>query len=371
MPNIRNLSALSDNAVRALPGFKTTKQFEGKFPRSTSSAAELKAAQLKWIKSIPAPDETQPALKPFESVKLTAERVDKLRAIHESPAAPAEMINQKLGPDQIFGTLHSSLAVLEYTRLHSEYKKRLSEAANKEAVEAQWKKVVEGARGAFAAAGVKDVKENDLDKMASELNRKKSNFNAVTTIANSAQDVSEVTKAVAGFVTQVGVLPDAVGFKLGIPIIVFPNFCKQPLAQGTFTKHFGASFNLQVKITVWCPTWTNPFKTCLKTFTIAGVSFSVNLSVGYKITCCGASAWGQAAVQACASLLGITFCATCTATITGVAGVAKTVSGSSCTYGLGINASLKCQFAGFTVLNLNAPFGWTITGPCPPAGLIC
>ena len=118
-------------------------------------------------------------------------------------------------------------------------------------------------------------------------------------------------------------------------------------------------------------TWTNPFRTCRKTFTLAGVSFSVDLTVGYKVTCCGATAFGQAAVQACASIVGISVCAKCTASVAGVAGLVKTSSGSSCSYGLGVNASLKCEFAGVTLLSLSAPFGWTITGPCPPAGFPC
>jgi hypothetical protein len=367
------LTALDENALRALPGFKTTKQFEDKFPKRSSSTAELKAAQLKWVKSIKPPEVKEPAATPIQAVKLTADHVDKLRAVHESTAATAELVNQKLDSDKLFGILYSSLTALEYTRLNSEYKKRLSEAANKETVEAQWQKVVAAAQGAFAAAGVKDLKPTQLDEMAAELNRRKANFNAVTTIANSARNVTEAkaTKAVGYFVPQTAVLPDLVGVALTIPVLVWPKLCQQPLAQGSFTKHFGAQFNLTVTLTVWCPTWSNPFRTCLKTYTLAGVSFSVDVTVGYKVTCCGASAWGQAAVQACASLLGITFCANCTASITGVAGVAKSGSGSSCTYGLGINATLTCQFAGFTVLSLNAPFGWTVSGPCPPAGWIC
>jgi hypothetical protein len=291
-------------------------------------------------------------------------------------------VNQELDPDQMLGVLHSSLTVLEYTRMRSEYKTRLAEATDKKKVEAQWQQVVEAAKAAHASAGLKGLTEADLDQMAAELNRKKPNFNAVTTIANSAEGAGPAgrsdligntltpakgQKAVGSFVTQTGVLPDLVATVTSVPA----NLCSQPLVQGSFTKHFSHSFSLQVTLTVWCPTWTNPFRTCKKTFTIAGVSFSVDLSVGYRITCCGAIAWGQAAVQACATVIGISVCASCTASITAVAGVGRTGSGSSCSYGLGLNAELKCQLAGVTLLDVNAPFGWTISGPCPPAGFLC
>lgn len=365
------MTALNADAVRALPGFKTMKPFEAQFVRKPTTAADLRVAQSRWIKSVKTPEVKQPAAKPIQAVTLTADHVDKLRAVHESTAATAEMVNQKLGHDQMFGILYSSLTTLEYTRMSSEYKTRLSKAANKATVEAQWQKVVEGAQRAFTAGGVKDLKQTHLDGMATQLNRKKTNFNAVTTIANSAQEIIDAkgTRAAGNFVTQTGVLADLAGVSLGLPNI--PTLCKQPLAQGSFTKHFGHSFSLQVRLWVWCPTWSNPFRFCWKTYTLASVSFSVDLNVGYKVTCCGASAWGQAAVQACASIIGISVCASCTASITGVAGLSRSVSGSSCIYGLGINAALNCQFAGVTVLSLSAPFGWTITGPCPPAGFIC
>ena len=374
MANTRNLTPLTDEAIRALPGFKTVKQIDAPFVKTSATAAVVKSAQTQWIKSIAPPEVVQPAAKAVQGVVLTSAHLDSLRAIQESTAATAEIVNQQLAPDQMLGVLHSSLTTLEYTRLSSEYKKRSSaaSAADKKTVDAQWQKIVEAATGAYAAAGVKGLKPADIDKMATELNRKPANFNAVTNIANSAKDAAPATdaqpsKVLGSFVTQVGVLPDLVVTVISMP----PDFCSKPLVQGSFTKHFSYSFNLQVTLTVWCPTWTNPFRTCQKTYTIAGVSFSVDLSVGYKVTCCGATAWGSAAVQACASIIGVSVCASCTATITAVTGVGRSGSGSSCSYGLGVNAELKCSLAGITLLHLNAPFGWTITGPCPPPALPC
>lgn len=107
----------------------------------------------------------------------------------------------------------------------------------------------------------------------------------------------------------------------------------------------------------------------MKSFTLAGVSFSLDLEVGYRVTCCGAIVWGQASVQACGTIIGITVCAQCTAKITGVAGFGRSGSGNNCTYGIGVNAQLKCTFAGITVFQVQVPFGYNVSGPCPPIGL--
>jgi hypothetical protein len=365
MPQQRDLVKVEPDAISNVPGFAKVNQIEATFPKKTVTAAEFRKAQQDWVKSYPAPKATQPQPQPIKGVLLTAPLLDSLRSVHESTAATAELVGQQLGPDQTLAVVHSSLAAYEFTKMQAEYKKRLAAAKepDKPAVQAQWQKVVEAAAAAHAGAGLKDLKEADLTRMASTLNSNKANFNAVATIANSAKDEVAVASAQANgaFVLHAEVLPDLVAIVITIP----PTICDRPI-QGSFSKHFSRSFQLQVTLTVWCPTWTNPFRTCRKTFTLAGVSFNVDLSVGYRITCCGATAWGQAAVQACASLLGIQVCASCTAGITAVAGTGKSASGSNCSYGLGLNAELKCQFAGITLFDVNAPFGWTITGPCLP-----
>jgi len=302
--------------------------------------------------------------------------VAKLRAINESTTPTAEaLVNQKMEPDKIIGTLFSSLSTLEFTKMESEFKKRLSAAstpATKAKVQAEWKNVVKGAQQAFASAGLKDLREADLRKFSAELLQSKSNFNAVVKIANSGVPVAGIASATlspttvlrAGWVPVTGVLIDP-----NVESSVIAGLCSVPLKQGSFTKHFSKSFALTVRIPYWCPTWTNPFRVCHKNVTLAGASFSVDVSVGYRVTCCGATAWGRASAEACVTIIGLRFCAGCTATITGVAGFGRTsTSGGNCIYGLGINAQLKCTFAGVTVLNLQAPFGWNITAPCPPAG---
>jgi hypothetical protein len=360
----RDLVKVDLEKLQEVSGLSKIKKFTADFPKKSTNATDFKAAQQKWLKSVPAPSLKPTAARPIKGVLLNVGAVDKLRAVHESTAATAELIGQQLDPDQTLGTLHSALTAYEYIKLQAEYKKRLAAAAAKDkaTVEEQWQQVVSAAQAAHASAGLADLKQADLDKMAAALNSKQANFNAVATIANSATNATSVnTKTAAGnFITQIAVLPDLVAI-----VTTIHGLCDKPIT-GSFTKHFAKSFQLQVSITVWCPTWTNPFRTCKKTFTLAGVSFTVDLSVGYSISCCGATAWGQAAAQVCASIVGISVCASCTASITAVAGTGKSGSGSSCSYGLGLNAELKCQFAGINLFDVNVPFGWTISGPCLP-----
>jgi hypothetical protein len=216
------------------------------------------------------------------------------------------------------------------------------------------------------------LKEADLRGFSQELRKNKANFNSIVNIANSGvivgapsgQPLTVNTVATGGWVPQTGVFIDP-----GQVVTTIFGLCDKPFAEGVFTKHFSRSFSLTISLTVWCPTWTNPFRTCKKNFTIAGVSFSVDVQVGYRVTCCGATVWGQAQAQACGTIIGITVCAGCTATITGVAGIGRSGTGSNCTYGIGVNAQLKCTFAGITVFYVQVPFGFNVNGPCPPAGL--
>ncbi len=367
MAKSSQLVSLTPEQLREIPEFRTVKNVDIKFPKRAVAAADAKAAQAKWLNSVKAPKVEQPAAKRIKAVMLSSAHVDKLRAVHESTAPTAELIGQKMDPDALLGIAYSAFVIFHYTKLAADRKKKLAAAKGKPVADDEWKQVVDGAIAAFAAAGQKDVSEANLDEMAAELGRSKANFNAVATIANTATAVAAPAAQPLGlgnFVTQTGVLPLA-----GINIVFPPNLCSQPLAQGTYTKHLGHTFSLQVSFNAPCiPKF---WKTCHYTLTIASLSYSVDLNVGYKVTCCGASAWGQAAAQVCGSILGHTACASCSASITALAGVSKNVQGSNCIYGLGVVAELKCQAAGITVLDFVAPFGWTITAPCPPPGFPC
>jgi hypothetical protein len=367
-----DLVPVSSEELTTIPGFATTKRHQADFPRRSISPAELRARQKRFITSVAAPTVRQPRPKRIAAPRLTAAQLNKLRAVHQSEGATAEMVAQKLGPDELLGTFYSSLTALQYTKMQAERRKRLRGAKNRDAVEAQWAKVVEGAQQAFAAAGLKGVTEARLDRMAKELNKSRANFNAVVDIANSGADnvIASGGGSRLGFGNYVTIAETLAQFLDPVFTPVPPDLCERPV-QGTYTKHISVSFSLSVRVTYWCPTWTNPFRTCTTTFTVAGVTFSAGLDIGYRITCCGAYAWGAAYAQACATIVGITVCASCSARVVGIAGVGRSGSGSSCSYGLAVTAELKCTVGGVTIFDAYVPYGWTVTGPCPPASLPC
>lgn len=352
-------------------GLPAVRQLKATFPkRALTGRADARAALRRWEQNQPAPAAVRNPDVPVKAVRLTRDAVAKLRAVADSDVAPSEFLNQKFDQDSFFGTLYSTLAAYEFMQLQSEYKRRRAAPGAATRVDQEWKRVVNAAQTAFAAAGLAAVQEPDLNRFVQELTASRANLNTVVRLASTAAPVAGSaaltarTAVTASFVPTVGTVRD-----LSDLVTHIADLCDDPIAQGSFTKHFARSISLSVKIRYWCPTWTNPFRTCTKTFTIAGVSFSIGVTVGYKVNCCGATAWGQAHAQVCATIVGISVCASCTATITGVAGVSRTPVSGGCSYGLGITAVLQCKLAGATILNLSWPFGWTVTGPCPPAGL--
>jgi len=371
MATRRELVAVRPEKLEKLPGFTKVAKHSALFPKQ-ATVGPVATLQRRALVSAAAATKAgpQPAAAPIKAVRVTAGELAKLRAVHRSTAASAELVAQKLGPDQALGSAYSALVALEYTKLKAERKARLAKARNPKRVEAQWQRIVGAASQAFADAGLPGLTEADLDAFSKELTRNKASFNAVLAIANSARDVVTTAAggrtAVGNFVTIYDAFADLVPVVIPTPA----DLCDRAI-EGKYTKHFSRSFSLSVRITYWCPTFFNPFRTCTTTVTLAGVSFSLGLEVGYRITCCGATAWGQAFAQACGTILGLSVCAGCTARVVGLAGISRSGSGSSCTYGLGVTAELKCTFGGVTVFSASVPYGWTITGPCPPAVLPC
>ncbi len=372
MADVRDLVPVSAEQVAKESGMGKAREHAVDFPKKSVTAAELRKARKEAFSRVKAPTGPQPKPKPINGVLPTSKELGRLTAIHESTAATAEMVAQDLDVDGAVGLTYSALVAYEYAQKKAELKQRLAKAKDKRRVEAQWEKIVEAAQDALRKAGVKEVSEADLDRVASELTRSKADFNAVVEIANSARDVIEVPfeggipTPRGNFLTIYDVFRDGLDIVLPVP----PDLCERPI-EGRYTRHFSYGFSLSVRFTYWCPTWTNPFRTCTTTVTLAGVSFALGLEVGYRLTCCGAVAWGQAYARTCATIVGITVCADCTARVVGVVGVGRTGSGTYCNYGLGLTAELKCTVGGVTVFYANVPFGWTVTGPCPPKALPC
>lgn len=363
--------SIVDNDLKKLAG--KNQIYEVKFPTKNSKAAEAKAKAKSWEKQVKTVAEKPKPVK-LQAVKLTSAELTKLRSISESTKPSAVAAKQGSNPSQVLGTLFSAMSTLEFTKMESEYKSKLAAAktpAEKDAVNSQWKNIVKGGEVAFASAGLKNVNESALRSFSSSLVANKQNFNSVVSLANTARpagtaiNLTKITPLTGVFIPVTGVVNGVA------PIVnVIENLCSRDFASGNWTKHIHYGFSLTVTIRVWCPTWTNPFRTCPKTITLAGATFDADLSVGYRVNCCGAAVWGSVSANACVTFIGMTFCAGCTASVTGVAGVSKTpIGGGRCNYGIGINAQLKCTFLGVPVLNVSYPFGYTIQGPCPPAGL--
>jgi hypothetical protein len=372
------LTEVTEQERKKLKDVPPAKEHEAKFAkRALGSVAEAKQAFKEWQKEQPEPKPKKNPDVKIKAVSPSASNIEKLVAVAESDDAPQELIRQKLDEEQLFGTAFSTLTTYEYLRMEGEYKKRKESRAGATA-DRDWAQVVDGFRKAFAAAGL-NVTEAQLSKAAKDLAGNKRHLETVARIANSRVVKEEKTVSQAGarrgLIGDLGTLAgsfETVTTRIIDPnllTIAIPNLCSQPFAQGTFTRHWSHSWSLTISFPYPCPTWTNPFRICWSTVTIASVSVNVGLSVGYRVSCCGASAWGQAYAQACGSVAGITKCVGCTATVVGVAGFARTPVGSQCNYGLGINASIQCQVFGATVFSASWPFGYTITGPCPPAGL--
>ena len=371
-----------DTAAAKPKDLPPSAEHEAKYAkRAGGSAAEAKQALKDWQKSRPVPKPAQNPDVPITAVSPTAANIEKLVAVANSDQAPQEIINQKLDEQSFFGTAFSATSLYEFIKMQGEYAKRKSSRSTAATADRDWAQVVKGAQSAFASAGL-NITEAQLTNAAKDLAGNKRQLETVARIANSRvvdknRMVSLAPAAGAAARVQGGGLAGtftaatALIFDPNLVTVVIPNLCSQPFAEGVFTKHWTHSWSLTITYPYWCPTWTNPFRVCWATATIASVSVDVGLNVGYRVNCCGATAWGQAWAQACGTIAGITKCVGCTATVVGVAGFSRTPVGSQCSYGLGINASISCQVFGATVFSASWPFGYTVMGPCPPAGFIC
>lgn len=191
MANRRDLTTVSPDKLGKMPGFTKVERHSALFPKQSTKPGEARTLAKRALTATaeqarPGP---QPAAKPITATRVTASELAKLRAVHESSAGSAELIGQKLTPDQALGTAFAALVTLEYTKLKAERKARLAKGESSKRVDARWRQIVDEASQAFAAGGLKGLTEDDLDRFSSELTRSRANFNAVVEIANSARDV--------------------------------------------------------------------------------------------------------------------------------------------------------------------------------------
>lgn len=364
MAKMLPLKPVPSDQLARIGGLRTMRQLKATF--SKPAGVPARTALAGWKKRQPAPVASRNSDLSIRATRPTSVQLEKLRAVVESETAPAEILNQRMDSDEFFGTLYSALASYEFVRMEAEYhRRRRSGGAT---VDAEWQTVLRSAQLAFSAGGL-TVTTADLTRYSQALVHNKKALNAVVRMANTAvsgtsSGLTANTSALAAFVPAIDGSIDRVD-----TVTEILDLCDDPIAEGSFTKHLTRSFSLTVRLKGWCPTWTNPFRMCWRTYTVAGVSFSLNVSVGYRINCCGVTAWGQAYAQACATLVGTSVCAACSATVAAVGGVSRTPIGSRCEYGVGLAAALECTLFGQTVFSASVPFGWIVSGPCPPVRL--
>lgn len=352
---------------------------EFKYPKNASKLAEQNANFKKFRESTKVNLEPENKFAPIKGVRLFAKDVAKLHEFHDSSAPINDAILvQKTNPEELIDILSTSLITLEYTKMKGSYEKAKAQAsaADKPKVEKAYKEALGNLKIAYHTIGLKNISEADMSSFSKELTKDDKAFNTIVNISNSQKVIKNAPKlkfdrnaiSEGRFETITGKVDDLV-----TGVIILPeNLCDLPLASGSFTKHFGRTFSLRVTLSLPCVTrycWGIPcgFGWCRRTFTIASLQYNVDLSVGYKVTCCGGAAWGSSSANVCASLLGVTFCAGCSASIVGVVGISRTpLANNKCIYGLGLNAQLKCTFGSATVLNISVPFGYNLVGPCPP-----
>jgi hypothetical protein len=369
-PALLPLAPIDPERLGRIPGIVRSRQIKTDYPkRSISSKVEAKAALTRWHAERKPPKAPRNDDIKIKAQPLQRAEVAKLRSVAEAGLDPTALEKQSVDLPHVFGTLFSSLATYRYMDMQAEYKRRKANGRGGAGVDQKWQEILASFKALFASAGLRDVDEARLNEFVKELNASKANRDYIVDVANTAVEASAVRSLaslvpVAVIVPQVGVVSEL------IPVVtVIKDLCAVPFAQGTYTKHFFHSVALTVKIPYPCCSWTSGCHWCYSTVTIASASVSLDLNVGYKVTCCGATAWGQVGAQVCGSIFGVTACAGCTATIVGVAGVSRTPVATGCEYGLGVEAELKCTLAGHTILDLTYSFGWVVSGPCPPAGL--
>lgn len=312
----------------------------------------------------------------FKPVAFTKTNLKKFVNVRKNKRATAALDKYYKNDFSDFVSMsHSAQMVLSYSNMKDEYKKRYKRAATsaqRKKLKKQWKNIVDAAILVNKVSYGKSINETQLNSMSLKLKRDKTALIEVKKLVKSIKkdsSASTVTVATTMF-AEMAPVTVATWAPVDIIIPVEDNLCDTPIT-GVTTRHYSNSFSIKVHYPYWCPTWTNPIRTCTGTVTLAGVSFSMGIEVFYEVSCCGAIAAGSAYVNACGTIIGITKCAGCRANVVALAGIGHTPHNNECRYGFGAKADIKCTIGGYTVFYAAYNFGLIVDGPCPPASLPC
>jgi hypothetical protein len=346
------------------------------FPKKKITKSGIKANYKKFVKEQPLPKEKITKIK-IKAAPINSKTLKTYFSVLEDKSVAAaidDKYNKKL--DSFVGMSHSIITTLSYIKMRETYMSKLKTArtpAQKKAVQERWSEMIKAASVMNKVANGASLNEKSLDKMASALLKDKKIYNKAIQFASTAKKTETGTLSFrTNLNVQVVAIPVLVNGGDTDVVSTNTSICDNPI-EGSITKHYSNSFSLDVRYTYWCPTWRHPFRTCRGTLTLAGVSFNIGIDIGYRVTCCGAIIWGNGYVNACGTIVGITACAGCSASVVAVAGTGRATSGmrGNCNYGLGANATVRCTVGGVTVFLATVYFGWTIAAPCPPDPLPC
>ena len=351
------------------------KRLQTKFPKAVVSKAAAKKtfSNFKNKQKLPKVKNVKFALKP---VALTKTNLTKFIAVREADQALAAIDKHfKKDLTGVINLSHSVMTTMAYITMRTEYKTRLKKAKTQKAkikVKQEWSEILKNAAILSKATGGPSLTPAKLDNMAKTLTKNKKAYAQALAMAQSVKPISHDKLSIATKFSALVIPQSVLDAATNTGIIDAPSdICSTPL-EGSYTKHYSNSLSLDVRYRYWCPTWTRPGRMCTGTITLAAVGFNIGLNVGYRVTCCGAVIWGDGYVNACGTVVGITACAGCSATVVGVAGIGRTpAAGGQCDFGLGANASITCKVGSVTVFYVSYTFGFTVRGPCPPSPLPC
>lgn len=345
--------------------FMTTHEF--KWGKTSARSIDQNKVSADYHAKVPASTVVNQPMR-LLAEPLSVQQVRALRAIHESTSPLKEAVKQQMLPETIMSTVANCQLVVDFMKLKSDFTARTSKlkaGAEKEKLAAEYRQAVGELGQAFAELGVPGLDEVRMEAAAKELQADEKAFNAVTTILSTAKPAPPPsTNAVKG--GPWGVFNVATT-ALSLPAINWQwiyasiKFCQTPHT-GSFTRHIGDTFALTftVKVGKWS-----------KSYTIASLSYDVDLQVHYSMTCCGGSVWGSASAQVCGSIFSFTRCASCNAGITGVGGISVSPTSNGCNYGLAATLNLQCEYNGVTLVHANYPLNIAVSGPCPLPGWPC
>lgn len=353
------ITPVPEKDLKNLKGVPPAPVIEVKWPKKESSPADARAALKASLEKVAEPKVTENRPVKISAVAITQATLTRLAAVLNSEDGHVEILRQKFDDVTFLSTFYSAFLAHRYMEAQSKIKPSKSGDDGRA-------DLVKAFQAAYATGGL-EVTEAELDRFAKQIAGHRDALNAMTKMINAAEVVEQSVAAKGGGGAQfVPVLAKVISPPILIPI---PNLCAGPLVQGSFTKHFGGSFSWGWGF--YAPCVPKVWKTCWYGFTLSAW-YSLDLQVNYQVNCCGASVSGHAVAQACASAMGHTVCISVAANVAAAAGVIKSPgTGGQCNYGLTVVASLTITFAGQTLWSASVPFGYTVTGPCPPPWLNC